>query len=145
MKRITVKTKSVYTTDVYNVKIKDYDSSSISACLRKLGKLEDIEGTLGISLQTLFKALIYGCWYIDEYTGAMEKDLNVSLCNTRTIQCYNGKKSYPEKDTNKLCLAFGGRGQFEKLTNYGKTWGLLTEAKQKMVTETTFMECEETK
>jgi hypothetical protein len=73
MNRLTEKNDRPYSTDIYDIKINEYDyknystGTSIGACLDKLGKLEDLEEQLGCPLEVAVKALFNGVYesYID--------------------------------------------------------------------------------
>jgi hypothetical protein len=66
MNRLTEKNDRPYSTDIYDIKINEYDyknystGTSIGACLDKLGKLEDLEEEIGCPLEVVVKALKNG-------------------------------------------------------------------------------------
>ena len=96
-----------------------YDSRHATACINKLGQLEDIEEELDIDLATLFKALKNGVYFkyifIDKHSGIIEL---IEFSDFVDI-CY-------DPDTNEWFIDI--KGQSHNTTkNYGKTWALTKE------------------
>jgi hypothetical protein len=88
MDRLTEKNDRPYSTDIYDIKINEYDyknystGTSIGACLDKLGKLEDLEEQIGCPFDVIFKALQNGIWVKDKWQGIKHispDELNISI------------------------------------------------------------------
>jgi hypothetical protein len=108
-----------------------FEGNELIRANQKLGKLEDIEEELGISLEVLFKALKDGIWYKESYE---EKHDGYSLVK------YDDTKIYYENHVDickylngsrkiHLFLPFdnGYNGGNYCLKDYGKTWSLTRE------------------
>ena len=85
-------------------------SNKYSQITQKLGKLEDIEEELGISLEVLFKALKDGIYY--DYDGDIIDFSYATLFN--------------DEDDCEWYLTTDS-ATFVELKNYGKTWALTKE------------------
>lgn len=88
-----------------------YEIHTATNAANKLGKLEDIEEELGISLNVLFEALKNGVFIFDQESNDIIKFKNVILN-------YNGFS---------WILYIVDHFSFVKVKNYKKTWGLTKE------------------
>ena len=100
MERLTEKVNGEYIHKVHKYTIND--------CWNKLGKLEDIEQELGITLEVLFKALKDGIW------------LKNGFVNAKYITFYFKYKSL------EIYLDYKGIPAYTTIysKDYGKTWWL---------------------
>ena len=93
-----------------------YDTKSATACINKLGQLEDIEEKLGIDLITLFKMLkrkrIYS---VNKYDNKIQQMIMYGECDLTGIFVYEKGFEYPECAKHLL------------YKDYGKTWALTKE------------------
>ena len=119
--RLTEKNNSPYSTDIYDVKINEYDckncstDTSLSACLDKLGELEDSEEEIGCPLD--FVATPY------KLSGLKKIWYHNQWCEVVRIVVYEeATKPYMEvrcKDYKYLKMIL--------LEDYGKTWAFTRE------------------
>lgn len=108
MERLTEKVNGEYIHKVHKCSLND--------CYEKLGKLEDIEDELGISLEVLFKALKEGIYrFYEEFEDEPPYIyyLAVDLC-------------YDDANEKEWCLV-GLTNTPYYLKDYGKTWALTRE------------------
>lgn len=95
----------------------------------KLGKLEDIEENIGISLEILFKAMESGIYYVNN--------------SSREISFANSLTTSLEKHKGNYCL-YIGHEKAVYFKDYGKTWALTKEEiikDQKTLESLTLSEC----
>lgn len=103
----------------WDAKVEFTQLAGYEGCLRKLGKLEDVEEKLGIDLITLFKALKDGFYVRGEDHKNTSK---VSLV-------YN---FYDDKQWALLTFHYGYEADiWLYLKDYGKTWALTKEELEK--------------
>ena len=113
----------------------DVYSNGLYKPIDKLGQLEDIEEDLGIELQTLFKALKYGIYFL--------KNDKIWFSNTFIMigkYLVQTKPCYSVKETTVNSVRYGDSKTFinvkdghfwdwdisvsVKIIDYGKTWAL---------------------
>lgn len=95
-------------------KLKNDRYEIIENAVDKLGELEDIEEKIGISLETLFKAMENGIYYVND--SSSEKEILFAKPNRVSLLKYKGHYSiWVNHDTE------------EYFEDYGKTWALEKE------------------
>ena len=104
----------------------------------KLGKLEDIEEELGVSLEAIFKAYKVGIWTKGGYYDACYLDANPVFVKGKELHIgFNWYLQYDNEDLDNsfqeedaLCLfsmEYEDKIYCTRLKDYGKTWALTRE------------------
>lgn len=113
MNRLTCKPDGAFEIYYYETTEENRLNDSI-AITQKLGKLEDIEQKLGVSLEVFFKAIFQDCVYVKLPNGSIdESDFSPQLSYDR--DCLYFTTLY---DDDFICY---------NLVDYGKTWSLIKE------------------
>ena len=115
-----------------------FDGTELIRANRKLGKLEDIEEELGITLEVLFKALKDGIWTKGGYYDACYLDANPVFVKGKELHIgfywyfqYDNQdldNGFQEEDSLGIfSMDYEETIYFTRLKDYGKTWALTKE------------------